>query len=261
MKKKYIFLGVLALVIIIIATLIIVNLNNIMAIYDATRYTTEEIEKKMEEQEQKTQDVLSKYNQQNIKPLSEDEAKKLADGELTEENAIKIIMGKETEEQQETPLQSAPETKPEEKPIKEEAPKVEEEKTETENPEDVLDEKIGELIAKIYVLKAKYNNLISNENYNVASDFYSLPKEEQTKEKKYQMGLTFMNTLKGYQSQCDAEINVILTELTQLLKDNNMSTEIVDEIKNSYEEEKKNKIAYFVSKYTAKESRVVNEVK
>ena len=75
------------------------------------------------------------------------------------------------------------------------------------------------------------------------------------------MGLTFMNTLKGYQSQCDTEINVILTELTQLLKDNNMSTEIVDQIKNSYEEEKKNKIAYFVSKYTAKESRVVNEVK
>ena len=117
----------------------------------------------------------------------------------------------------------------------------------TENEEVEIDEKIGELVAKIYVLKAKYNNLISAENYNVASDFYSLPKEKQTRERKYQMGLTFMNTLKGYQSQCDAEINGVLSELTQLLKDNDMPTDLVDEIKNSYEEEKKNKIAYFIS--------------
>ena len=62
-----------------------------------------------------------------------------------------------------------------------------------------------------------------------------------------------MGRLKTLQGQCDGEIDVVLSDLTKLLQDNNMSTELVTEIKDSYEIEKKNKIAYFVSKYTAKE--------
>ena len=133
-----------------------------------------------------------------------------------------------------------------------------EEVVEEENDE--VEEKIGELVAKIYILKARYNDMIEKENYNVASDFYSLPKEEQTKERKYQMGLTFMNNLISLQKRCDGEMEVILSELTELLKNNDMSTELVDEIRKSYEEEKKSKKAYFVNKYTAKESRVNDEV-
>ncbi len=267
MKKRRVFLGVLAFVIIVIGILVFVNIDNIKAIYEATKYSTEEIEKRMEESAEKQKEILNKYNQQNIKPLSDEDAKKLADGELSEEDAIEIIMDKKDSETKEAvekdknPNVDTESKKPQQKPKEEASNNIPPTDTNTENKESEIDEKIGELVAKIYVLKAKYNNLISAENYNVASDFYSLPKEEQTRERKYQMGLTFMNTLKGYQSKCDAEINSVLSELTKLLKDNDMPTDLVDEIKKSYEEEKKNKIAYFVSKYTAKESRVVNEVK
>ena len=266
MKKRIVFFSVLAFIIIIIGALVFVNINNIKGIYEATKYSTEEIEKRMEESEEKQKEILHKYNQQNIKPLSEEDAKKLAEGELSEQDAIEIIMDKkdsETIESVDKDKNSDINTeskKPQQKPKEEVSNNIPTTDAKTDNEEAEIDEKIGELVAKIYVLKAKYNNLISAENYNVAKDFYSLPKEEQTRERKYQMGLTFMNTLKGYQSQCDAEINGVLSELTKLLKDNNMSTDLVDEIKKSYEEEKKNKIAYFVSKYTAKESRVVNEV-
>lgn len=253
MKKRYIFLSILLLIIIALGITVYLNFDNIVAIYEATQYTTEEIEQKIAENEKKAAEVLDKYTKTEIKPLSEEDAKKMADGELTEEEAVNLILGK-TEPEQSSPTE---EQQPTQSTV-ENNQQTTEEVVEEENDE--VEEKIGELVAKIYILKARYNDMIEKENYNVASDFYSLPKEEQTKERKYQMGLTFMNNLISLQKRCDGEMEVILSELAELLKNNDMSTELVDEIRKSYEEEKKSKKAYFVNKYTAKESRVNDEV-
>lgn len=239
MKKRYIFLCVLAIFIIIAGIVAWMNFDNIKAIYKATQYNTEEIETQMVENEKKNTEILEKYNQTNIKPLSEEESEKLTKGELTEEEAINLVLGKTQQEQPTKPAETNQSQKPEE-PVKEEQPAM--------SVED--EEKLGALVAKIYVLKGKYNQLIADENYSAASDFYSLPKEQQTKDKKYERGLTFMRNVLNLQSQCDAEMEIIFTEMTDLLTKNNMSLELVDEIRKAYEEEKELKKAYFVNKYT-----------
>lgn len=239
MKKRYIFLCILAVFIIIVGIVAWMNSDNIKAIYKATQYNTEEIENKIAENEKKNTEILEKYNQTNIKPLTDEDSEKLTKGELTEEEAINLVLGKTEDTQQEQPSKSD-ETNQSQEPVKEEQPAM--------SAED--EEKLGALVAKIYVLKGKYNKLIADENYSAASDFYSLPKEQQTKEKKYERGLTFMRNVLNLQSQCDTEMEAIFTEMTELLIQNNMSLELVDEIKKAYEEEKELKKAYFVNKYT-----------
>ena len=236
MKKRYIFLCILAVFVVAIGAVAWTNFDNIKAIYKATQYNAQEIENKIVENEKKNEEMLQKYNQSNIKPLSEEDSEKLTNGELSEEEAIKLVLGKTEEKTEKSPEQPKEENKTEEAP----QPQM--------SVED--EEKLGELIAKGYVLKGKYNKLIADENYYAASDFYSLPKDQQTKEKKYERGVTFMRNVLKLQDECDAEMETIFSEMTEILKRNNMTTELVDEIRTAYQEEKELKKAYFVNKYT-----------
>ena len=241
MKKKYIFLCILAFFVIAIGVFAWMNFDNIKAIYKATRYNTEQIENKIAENEKKNEEMLQKYNQSNIKPLSEEDSEKLTKGELTEEEAIKIVLGK---------TEGKPEEKTPQNP--DEGNGQETQKPEEPQPQMSVEdeEKLGELIAKVYVLKGKYNKLIADENHSAAVDFYSLPKDQQTKEKKYERGVTFMRNVLKLQDECDAEMEIIFQGVTEILERNNMTTELVDEIRSAYKEEKELKKAYFVNKYT-----------
>ena len=219
MKKRYIFLCILAVFVVAIGAVAWTNFDNIKAIYKATQYNAQEIENKIVENEKKNEEMLQKYNQSNIKPLSEEDSEKLTNGELSEEEAIKLVLGKTEEKTEKSPEQPKEENKTEEAP----QPQM--------SVED--EEKLGELIAKVYVLKGKYNKLIADENYYAAS-----------------RGVTFMRNVLKLQDECDAEMETIFSEMTEILKRNNMTTELVDEIRTAYQEEKELKKAYFVNKYT-----------
>ena len=234
MKKRYIFLTILVVFIIAIGVLAWINADNIKAIYKATQYNTAEIEKQMVESEKKNTEILQQYNKADIKQLSEENSEKLARGEISEGEAIKIVLGKTQENEPKEETTQTPNKQTEEKQLQMSA-------------ED--EERLGELIAKVYVLKGKYNKLIADENYQAAADFYALPKDQQTKEKKYERGITFMRNVLKLQAECDGEMEKIFTEMTDILKRNNMTTELVDEIKRAYKEEKELKKAYFVNKY------------
>lgn len=234
MKKRYVFLTILVVFIIAIGVLAWINADNIKAIYKATQYNTAEIEKQMEESEKKNTEILQQYNKADIKQLSEEDSEKLARGEISEGEAIKIVLGKTQENEPKEETTQTPNKQTEEKQLQMSA-------------ED--EERLGELIAKVYVLKGKYNKLIADENYQAAADFYALPKDQQTKEKKYERGITFMRNVLKLQAECDSDMEKIFTEMTDILKRNNMTTELVDEIKRAYKEEKELKKAYFVNKY------------
>lgn len=240
MKKRYIFITILAFFVVAIGVLAWVNADNIKAIYKATQYNTEEIEKQIQESEKKNTEILQQYNKENIKPLSEEDSEKLTKGELTEQEAIDLVLGRTQEPEKVEEITTNPQQQPPQQQPEQQQPQM--------SVED--EDRLGELIAKAYVLKGKYNKLISDENYRAASDFYSLPKDQQTKEKKYERGVTFMRNVLRLQDECDGEMNKIFTEMTDILKRNNMTTELVDEIKKAYEEEKELKKAYFVNKYT-----------
>lgn len=240
MKKRYIFLSILVVFIIAAGVLLWINADNIKAIYKATQYNTEEIEKQIEESEKKNTEILQQYNKADIKPLSEEDSEKLTKGELSEEEAINLVLGRTQESENAEKTTQSPQEQPTEKQPEEQQPQM--------SVED--EDRLGELIAKVYVLKGKYNKLIADENYYAASDFYSLPKDQQTKEKKYERGVTFMRNVLKLQDECDGEMNKIFTEMTDILKRNNMTTELVDEIKKAYEQEKELKKAYYVNKYT-----------
>ena len=240
MKKRYIFLSILVVFIIAAGVLLWINADNIKAIYKATQYNTEEIEKQIQESEKKNTEILQQYNKENIKPLSEEDSEKLTKGELTEQEAIDLVLGRTQEPEKVEEITTNPQQQPPQQQPEQQQPQM--------SVED--EDRLGELIAKVYVLKGKYNKLISDENYRAASDFYSLPKDQQTKEKKYERGVTFMRNVLRLQDECDGEMNKIFTEMADILKRNNMTTELVDEIKKAYEEEKELKKAYFVNKYT-----------
>lgn len=242
MKKILLWILVVFFLIFILAGILIyANYDNIKPLFTAMQYETkEDIENDIKVTQQKTEQILKDIGKENIKPLDEEEEKKLVSGEMTQEEAINIILGKDKEE---TP-QAPPENNdvPQEKPSE----NVEETKNDYET-------KLGELVAEIYVIKGKYMGLIKAEEKATIKDFTSLPKEQQTVANKYKVGGKHLRTVLKLQDQCDEEINALLERLETLLTENNQPLDLIKQIKGAYEQEKELTKAQYINKYVNKE--------
>lgn len=191
-----------------------------------------EIETKIYDSEKKQEEIIKEYTPVEIHPLSEDDEKALASGEITVEEAVgKIISGSAKKPEQ---------TQSEGDNVKENADS-EKEKTER---------KTAEYIAKIYALKGKYSALISAADEEMAVEFYKLPKNQQTTSNKYKIAAKKSKEILNLQKKCDGEVNQILNGLQKLLNDSGQPTDIVEQIKKAYAEEKELTKAYYINKHT-----------
>ncbi len=165
----------------------------------------------------------------------ENEAKKADNSSLDEKDDETV---KNTDGKDKKPADSKPSAKPSANPSDASA-----------NKTDNVDEQIASLVTRMYVLKANYVGQIDGVVGAMRNEFYKLPKEQQTKSSKQSIATKYISKINAMEAQCDAQVNAVVSELKQLLNKAGRDYSLADAIVSTYNAEKENTKAYYISTY------------
>ena len=210
------------IVVIGIAWLCIAQRNNLKALYLAMTSDAETLEQKRTEQDKKQEDLLGQYGL--VKPDN---------GQL-----------QEPEEIHETPANpSVDSSQPEQSvPTDGDCGNTQvSDQPPTQTPDlgaDQLQEELQGYINQLYQVEARYQQFLDEMVESTKKEFWSLPKDQQVKEKKMEIVKSKMNDLIAQENACDAEVETILANMEDLLKRQGKSNDLVNSIRSYYEESK-----------------------
>lgn len=243
MKKGVkIFLIVFLIIVLALGVLVYKQWNNIDAFIHSLSTTEEDTIKELEQNKEQLQHFIDADENISVRDLTEEENAALASGQLSEEEVVKILTGQTPEPTSEpTP---APTPKANAKPSQTAAP------TPTPTPTPSAQQKISELLAKLYIQKSTYLNKLDTIEANVRQEFISQKdKWESTKAAKKELLAKYLPEVASWEKECDSTVYGIIDEIQAELRANGMDESIVETIKSSYREEKKLKKTYFINRY------------
>ena len=244
MKKANVIILVI-LFVFIVATGIFVykQRDTLLPMYYVITNQTYKLEQKKLDTDQRALDAIKEFGIEDVRPLTDDEAKKLNEGEISEEEAVDIILGR-TEEDKQTGKN------PSDVPSSLTTPEPDISSSEEYKAKN---EEIAQLIGKMYVLKAKFSNDLADIEKWVSEKYVFYYKEYGGSENipssvKTKVGKQAYAKAIELEAECDSQVNNILSRITTLLKETGQSTKIVDEIREAYENEKMLAKSYYMSK-------------
>lgn len=222
------------------------NHNSIMAVYYMYTNKLGDLEQNKLQTDEKALEAIKDYGIETVRPLSDEEAERLNAGELTEEEAVDLILGRgeetESTETEETgaSAENTENTAPSTSPTPAESEEISAKK-----------EEIAQLIAQMYVLKAKFSDDLKaiedwvNSEYRFYCDEYG-GSENIPYSVKAKVGKLAYSKALALETECDNKVNGILSRLTTLLQETGQSTNIVSEIKAAYDNEKMLAKSYYM---------------
>lgn len=245
--------------------------SNIEALRYAGSYSKDEIAQKIEDHDAETQEIVSQFAGQQMRPLTAEESEMLQNGEITEEQAVALITG--AAETVEDLADSTEAEEPAEEPHEEASgqgnaeaePLTQHGSSETStgsgsnassssaqggNSSAGSSSNVSNLLAKVYVLKSEYTSSIDSLISQGLAEVNSLPAAERTTAKKMELMTKYAELGSSLESSCDAKMNSLLSEIEAEINRTGGDRSVVDTIRSSYEEEKKLKKAELLSKYS-----------
>lgn len=104
-------------------------------------------------------------------------------------------------------------------------------------------------MAQLYALKAKYVNKLGELEREVKEQYINLPKSKQNKEGKKELIMANIGYVASLEETCDSEVDKVVAELEKKLTELGGDLEIIQIIKDAYDEEKELKKSYYLSLY------------
>lgn len=278
-KKLKIPLIVLSSVLVLLIAGVIWQWNNIEAVILYKSFSKKEIEEKLSSEKAEAENAISKIPG-GINDLTEDEKKKLISGAMTQEEAIKIIVERSKSSGTTQQPGASDIVKVTEKPssgasgssggttnsggstssgntggtvVSSAPPKAEPIPTPSVTPVPALspdEQRIKELVAKLYVLRAQYIDTLDKLIAQAKSEYLALPASERTSAGKQKVLLKYLGQASAMESSCDASVNELLAELSTLLQKTGGDMSLIDEIKKTYRQEKSLKKAAYISQFS-----------
>ena len=257
MKKRRIVLIVLAVVLILLAAVGIWQRENIKAFVDSLRYSQDQIERKLDDNTQKMQEIVDKTDYIQIRgALTPEEEKALASGEITSNEAMQIVKG-------DTTLESLRDLKDKDSSQTANTPDVKDNSSDGKNNQtslpptepvqpakqptaaDIMQEEVSSIVAQLYVEKSNFvGQLEALANQAVAS-YEALGGG---KEKATEIMNSYLPTVASLESSADQKVNALLSQLEASLKKGGGDLSLVNEVRQCYYEEKSLKKSYYLSK-------------
>lgn len=214
---------VIGVIIVGVAWFGIAQWNNLKALYLAMTSNTETLQKKQNEQDKKREELLQQYGLTS------------PDSNQVEEDGSK--------EGQNEPSSTTEENSSSSEGSAESSQEGNHSSTPTEENGQAVDSTQAQLqkyIDQLYQVEARYQSSLNGIVESTKSEFWSLPKEQQSKDKKLEIVRSKMDGLIAQEKACDAEVENILSNIRDLLKQSGQSTELVDGIRSYYEDSKAN---------------------
>ena len=109
---------------------------------------------------------------------------------------------------------------------------------ESDQGTDPLQAELQGYINQLYQVEARYQQFLDEMVESTKKEFWSLPKDQQVKEKKMEIVKSKMNDLIAQENACDAEVETILANMEDVLKRQGKSNDLVNSIRSYYEESK-----------------------
>lgn len=240
MKKKLfkILLMFLTVIIVITAAAVIFQYDNISALIKGLSNSPEDLALKMDDHRNKVKTEVEKYVSKPIDDISAEDEQKLLKGQMTiEEIAEKYNLPIEYMKDEDTDTVVA-----EKKPV--------ESTNAADNKGDInkkIEEEIGDSIARMYALKAKYVNKLGELEREVVEKYKNLPKSKQNQEGKKNLVMANIDYVASLEDTCDTEVNKVVSSLEKNLKELGGDLEIIQILKDAYTEEKELKKSYYLS--------------
>ena len=250
-KKKrtpMIVCAVIGIIIIGIAAVVFIlynwQKNNIEALRYAMDYSSDEIADQLEDSDKQTQERLSEIAGVTMRPLTDEEARLLADGEITQEEAVLLITGEATLEA----IRSGEYLNAEEKsPASESGNDVSSEYGRSgENrgsggSSGGQDVDISSTLAKIYALEGEFTASVESLISQAKADLGSMSTSELIRK--------YSGLASSMEGDCDSRLEALLGELESKLDASGGDKSIINEIRDAYNNKKSLKKAELLSKF------------
>lgn len=225
-KRTRVFLIILAVIIAAIAALAVWQRNNISAVIMTLSKTEEEIASELDSTKKVLENELGDKYATVIGDFTAEEERMIIKGELSVEEAV----GNLTQRYEEKKNTSA----------------VSGNKTVTGDNSAEVDKLIGDKAIELYSLKAYYLGQLGQMEATVKKEYIALPKEKQNLIGKQEIVSKHMGTALSLLKQCDSQVDALLADLEKSLKSLNADTSIIKVIRDTYENEKALKKAYYL---------------
>lgn len=248
MKRRTKIVCVLFLTVILgIGALTVWQWNNICAAFSFVRFSQEELEDKINENDQKIKDAVGTVPEVAIRDITQEEKDALRDGTLTQEELIENLV--KPKQESKPPDKPKEESKPSDSPKPEEKPEqlpnqsAQEELTEQRDYE----KELASIIAEVYVLREEFLIKLDNLMAEAKAKYLSMPSEQRTTANLMSLASGYLSQGQVLEKECDAKIDEILDRLETLLKENNGDMSIPQTVYDTYVNEKSLKKAWYMA--------------
>lgn len=235
---KKILLTILLILICGVSVVACYHKDNILAIVNGTKYSSEELKSQLDENKDKLKEEVKKYTQADIQDISAEDEKKLLTGEITlQEIAQKYNLPMDVVSNGIKPSTGA------------NSGSNSNNTNISNNNSSTIDNEIADAVSQMYALKAFYVSKLGELEKKVISEYTSLPAEKQNDDSKKEIVLKNLDYVAQIEKSCDSEVSYVLANLESQLNSLNGDTEIINILQNAYEEEKEIKKSYYLSLY------------
>lgn len=219
MKKVLKVISIIASVLMVLAVVLVIwQWGNVKALFISLNSSQEQISTLIEQNNIKTNEVLNEITDTQLRPLSDEERKKLETGELSKEEAVEKISGYTDNVKTQDKVQSRKE--------------------------------VDEIISEIYLLRAEYLNALDLLVGEAKSAYRAIPGAERTLTRKAYFAETYTGRAAALEKQCDSKMNNLLSQLKVALEKENKDLKVISEIKSLYNSEKELKKSELINKYS-----------
>lgn len=222
--------------------------ENIDAFLKFRQYSQEEIEQKLEENNQVINSATSSVPKVIVRPATDEEKKALEEGTMTKEELIESLQKPEEGKPAVTPEpEEAEKTSQPEKP---EAPPPQPEKEEQTPEQSAYEKQVSEIIATVYVMREEYLIELDRLKDAAVAEYKAMGEEERTGKKLAEFVSGYAAKALQMEKECDAKMLDVVERLETLLKENGGDVSLAQKVYDTYVEEKNLKKAWYMAELT-----------
>ena len=243
-RKNRIWLWVLLLLLAAIAAAVIWKWQTVRTVYAVLTTDEQTAVQELEAQSEKEQEILDRYEISVTPPTMEQRDKllrgKLSAQELKEE--LGLVSGSEgTPEQTASPAAPGSPSQGAAAPAAPELPA---------DPQAQAAAIVEECVRSLYALEVDMIELLGSFRTDALNEWTGLSDSERTSTRKMQIIMDGLDRCEALEAQTDAEVRAMLDACRSELSSLGASTDVIDELWDSYTEEKLVTKTYFLSQYT-----------
>lgn len=240
-RKTKITCGVLAGVLLAVGAVGYAQRGNVDAVLKAAQYSADEIEEKRKENQQKVQEKVDSMPAITVRDLTEEERQALRDGSVTQEELTEKLV--EAVSPQPTPDRAADPAPAVSAPAETQSAVVESAQWEKD---------LSALVARVYVLREEYTIELDNMLSEAKAEYRAMTAEQRTKTALMKFAKGYVTRALALEKECDAKMDDVVSQMEDIIKENNGDMTLADTVVETYASEKSLKKAWYMAELEKK---------